>query len=114
MAEVKHTPGWRWERSGCRVYSEEFHRGRPVKVADVSVANLTEDELNFRGRLIAAAPDLFEAAGAIAPYLGATDKNDWRGLDDDDAISMPVKIRVGDLRALRAALSKATAQQEGR
>ena len=60
-------------------------------------------------RLIAAAPDLLAVAVAIAPYLGATDANDWCGLKDDDAISMPVKMRVGDLRALKAAITKATA-----
>ncbi|PJR90002.1 hypothetical protein CN878_02545 [Ochrobactrum sp. 695/2009] len=38
----------------------------------------------------------------LAPYLGATEANDWRGLKDDDAISLTVKLRVGDLRTLKA------------
>ncbi|MCH6203889.1 hypothetical protein L3V16_08535 [Brucella ciceri] len=38
----------------------------------------------------------------LAPYLGATAANDWTGLKDDDAISMTVKMRVGDLRTLKA------------
>lgn len=128
MAEVKHTPGqWMAAAKPSSVV------GWPVVAApmgqvicDVAIINKKPDHISdgefsayyaqveANARLIAAAPDLFGAANAIAPYLGATDKNDWRGLDDDDAISMPVKIRVGDLRALRAALSKATTQQEGR
>jgi hypothetical protein len=65
-------------------------------------------------RLIAAAPDLLDAGQAIAPYLGATDANDWRGLDDDDAMTLVVKVRIGDLRALRAAIAKATSEENGK
>jgi len=57
-------------------------------------------------------PTPLSVCQAIAPYLGATDQNDWRGLDDDDAISMPVKMRVGDLRALKSVLSAALAIRE--
>lgn len=63
MSGAKHTPEWRWERAGCRVYSAEFHRGRPVKIADVGIGGAVDEaELEARGRLIASAPDLLEAA----------------------------------------------------
>lgn len=70
-----------------------------------------DDGAERYARLFAAAPDLLEVCAAIAPYLGAIDANDWSGLKDDDAISMPVKMRVGDLRALKAALNKARATE---
>lgn len=56
-------------------------------------------------------PDAMTVCVAIAPYLGATDANDWTGLEDDDAISMAVKMRVGDLRALKAVISAPAAPQ---
>lgn len=53
--------------------------------------------------------DPLSVCKAIAPYLGATDANDWTGLKDDDAVSMPVKMRVGDLRALKAVAAEVPA-----
>ncbi|MDM8352854.1 hypothetical protein [Brevundimonas diminuta] len=58
-------------------------------------------------------PTALSVCRAIAPYLGATDLNDWSGLEDDDAISMPVKMRVGDLRDLKAVISAAPAPEGG-
>lgn len=62
MSAPKHNADWRWERKGCRIYSSEFRRGRPLKVAEVAFGELDEAGLEARGRLIAAAPDLLEAA----------------------------------------------------
>ena len=56
-------------------------------------------------------PTPLSVCQAIAPYLGAIDQNDWSGLDDDDAISMPVKMRVGDLRDLKTIISAAPAPE---
>ena len=55
---------WQWQRKGCRVYDKSGH-----KVADVSLSWITEDELNERGRLIAAAPELLEALEKAAIEL---------------------------------------------
>lgn len=73
-----------------------------------AVAALTEGLEVVSVQQATAAPDLLAACVALAPFLGATDQNDWSGLQDDDALSMPVKVRVGDLRALKDAIAKAT------
>lgn len=107
MSGVKHTPSWRWERTGCRVYEDAFYRGRPIKVAEVSVAHLDEDALNFRGRLIAAAPDHH----AVALEL------------DRLALVIDSAVRFADpafkdevqalLRANKAAIARARGEQDG-
>lgn len=120
MAEVKHTPGpWLEIETESSVDHEWADGGRiggwqdigPEGGEAVAVVLFRDGSDHFGAE---ARGEANARLIAIAPYLGATDKNDWRGLDDDDAISMPVKIRVGDLRGLKAALSKATTQQEGR
>lgn len=114
MAEVKHTPGPKADVLIRLTNPESGYVSETAAKVTASDWQVIDRVICGSGHLYAAAPELFEAASAIAPHLGATDKNDWRGLFDDDAISMTVKIRIGDLRALRDALSKATTQQEGR
>jgi len=122
-----HTTGLGWSLEGehdwadCSVefshggyFYTIYEPGRELPVAFVigQGSGYEEDaEVSRREALVmAASRELLAVAVAIAPYLGATDANDWRGLKDDDAISMPVKMRVGDLRALKAAIAKALGQ----
>jgi hypothetical protein len=122
MSGQGHTAGLRrgyadnlrveWERRGKSGYSSIAllnRKGWPVAVllGDYIPGEIDPD-MEAAANLFCAAPDLLEAGQTIAPYLGATDANDWGGLQDDDALSMTVKVRVGDLRALRAAIAKAT------
>lgn len=57
-------------------------------------------------RLIAAAPDLYEAGSALLPAC-----DEWLAPDRDDVdgdMLLTLTVRLGDLKALQAALLKAT------
>lgn len=100
MSGVKHTPSWRWERLGCRVYEAGLYRGRSIRVAELSVARLDEDELNFRGRLIAAAPDLLEALKQAREVLHQH-YVDWDG-EPEDAVPLQLARAKCDAAIARA------------
>jgi len=112
MAEVKHTP---WEV----VPANEHHGFYVVDVAGRTVCDLyfidrsdvdggvrQFDGADRYARLIAAAPDLLAVAiKSHEPY---------EGLSEDDIHSLYGPEEAELALSLRAALSKATTQQEGR
>lgn len=101
--ELVASNDWRWERKGCRVYSAEFHRGRPLKVAEVSFGGLDEDALNARGQMIAAAPDLMAAgAGLLKAYRVLIDRI------ADDEFDIAAEHPASWASRMEAAILKAT------
>lgn len=108
MAEVKHTP---WEEvetessvdlEGCSGWQDIADQaGRTVAIA-IGWDGWRDADLDRRARLIAAAPDLFEALEAILNTSGAR-KSGYNSLEYSKAVALAEN-----------ALSKATAQQEGR
>lgn len=56
--------GWRFMRAGCVVIDAEDYR-----IAHLSVAQCDEDEINRRGHVIAAAPELLGAGIAALEAL---------------------------------------------
>lgn len=115
MAEVKHTPGeWRLDTVPL-VAAPGGAAGRAYGVSAVNalglrtpvvvwrgIARPASDEGQANARLIAAAPDLFEALEAILNTSGAR-KSGYDSLEYSKAVALAEN-----------ALSKATAQQEGR
>jgi hypothetical protein len=57
-------------------------------------------------RLIAAAPELYEALEIAAGLIGAP-WDGFAGLEDDDEIEHEVVVRIGDVKRFAAALAKA-------
>lgn len=104
MAEVKHTP---WEEvetessvdlEGCSGWQDIADQsGRTVAIA-IGWCGWKDPDLDRRARLIAAAPDLFEALQTLATECSQV----W------SADEFPA------LKAAFATLSKAATQQEGR
>lgn len=115
MAEVKHTP---WEV----VPANEHHGFYVVDVAGRTVCDLyfidrsdvdggvrQFDGADTYARLIAAAPDLFEAGvGLLKAYRSAVK------MCGDDALDLVADHPESWASKMEAALSKATTQQEGR
>lgn len=106
MAEVKHTP---WEVVPANAHHGFYVTdvaGRTVcdlyfmDRSDIDAAVRQFDGAESNARLIAAAPDLFEALQAFS--------REYDGFEDGNGDPCPI------LKQARAALSKATAQQEGR
>nr|WP_312293795.1 hypothetical protein [Brevundimonas diminuta] len=101
MAEVKHTPG-PWRVVGPDPAGKNPHvglwevHGKGHIASDVSL---------FDGRLIAAAPDLFEAGTELQAARKAQNA--------DPSAENASRVRAAS-DTFDAALSKATAQQEGR
>lgn len=64
---------------------------------------LTQDEIDGFANLFVAAPDMLEAANRVLDYATLDDVLDDPGRHDNGVFA----IRIGDLRALRAAIAKA-------
>lgn len=98
MSGVKHTPGpWVWTGKyevGPISREDDQTNGMVIPLADVFGGNR---EAN--ARLIASAPEMFEALEVLVAHT--------------DGLALPTTAQAARLKAL-AALSKATAQQEGR
>jgi len=97
MAEVKHTPGPLIAVGSEVLKSLSDHSKLTLTVARCAGAN---EEAEANATLYAAAPDLFEALEAFS--------REYDGFEDGNGDPCPI------LKQARAALSKATAQQEGR
>lgn len=54
---------WRWQPKGCKIMNGT------KKVAEVNVAYCDSNELNRRGKVFAAAPNLLRAAEKILAHL---------------------------------------------
>ncbi|MDM8352859.1 hypothetical protein [Brevundimonas diminuta] len=107
MAEVKHTPGeWRLDTGPSgRAYGVSAVTPLGLRVPVVvwrGIAKPASDEGQANARLIAAAPDLFEAVQALLNTSGAR-KSGYDAFEYSKAVALAEN-----------ALSKATAQQEGR
>lgn len=113
MTEAKFTPG-PWflndERDGYSPVSSQRWAGLAHVVVEPSSECNDEDDQRFReegqanARLIAAAPDLYEALKPFASWIDRT--------DSDDRLLVQVSgltLTVGDVRRAQAALAKATA-----
>lgn len=109
MAEVKHTPGpWNTFQTNGKGVETPGGVTHWVKAGEgyghvgdgflsVCIGGSRDAEAN--ARLIAATPDLFEALEVLVAHT--------------DGLALPTTAQAARLKAL-AALSKATAQQEGR
>nr|WP_313632813.1 hypothetical protein [Brevundimonas naejangsanensis] len=119
MAEVKHTP---WEEvetessvdlEGCSGWQDIADQsGRTVAIA-IGWCGWKDADLDRRARLIAAAPDLFDFARSLDASWSASFPE-----GPDGECRHGLGAIADEHRALwkqcRAALSKATTQQEGR
>ena len=98
MSREAHTAAWRWERRGCKVKAGDR------LVATLGLAGLGEDDLNARGRLIAAAPAM-EAALAKIEDLARPGQT----LGISEAIDLICDI-YNVARSARAAIHSATGE----
>lgn len=111
MAEVKHTSGeWRLDTAPSgRAYGVSAVTPLGLRVPVVvwrGIAKPASDKGQANARLLAAAPDLLAVAiKSHEPY---------EGLSEDDIRSLYGPEEAELALSLRAALSKATTQQEGR
>ena len=97
MAEVKHTPGLCASMKDGRIYEVDFG---PCVAQVFFVDDRPPSDFLNRLAIFTAAPDLFEALEAFS--------REYDGFEDGNGDPCPV------LKQARAALSKATTQQEGR
>lgn len=101
---------WEWDSGVVPPDGPERYADIYVDGGDKIIASFNEmrefapDEGRANARLIAAAPDLAEACQPLA----AIDIDHMADLPDDDrVVYLKNGIRLGDIRAARAALSKA-------
>jgi hypothetical protein len=83
----------------------------PRKISEVVFDPRCEDgeKRIAEARLIAAAPDMFEALEIAAALIGAP-SHGFDGLEDDDEIEHCVNVRIGHVKQFQAALAKARGQ----
>ena len=94
MAEIKHTPG-PWARAGHRQIAQVSGTDLPMTICEVWSGGVGIEQADANERLIAASPDLFEAARAAEAILS---RGRWiMGSTDPEAVA---------LWKLRAALAK--------
>ena len=97
---VLHAP---WEADGHAIFD-----AYSVMVASVGLASRTRDDAHEIARLIAAAPELLEALRPFAEWYHHIHATGSRRLEDNEwppASGMP---KIGALKAVRAAIAKAT------
>lgn len=99
---AQHTPGpWRIGVSSA-VEGRAFDGS--WKFVAFPVRGGTPDQADTNARLIAAAPEMYEAAQPLVAEISEYEPS--AGEDDDELVS----VRLGDLKRLRAALAKAGPQ----
>lgn len=103
--ETKFTPG-PWIVDGPP-YNQIVWSGTEDRVCFLAHSNGLDEERDIAtGNLIAAAPDLYAAAMPIVARLNEIEEDRNIARASDDGVGVPVTI--GLLRALRAALAKAS------
>jgi hypothetical protein len=85
-------PGW--EAAGCGI----AHCGMRARTQEEAAAN---------ARLIAAAPEMFEALTKLLHYFGGPQGVSMQDLGRDAYVSLEMEVRIGDLIDANAALAKA-------
>jgi hypothetical protein len=105
MEKLTHTPGpWHRNIKPATKYSTVWS-GRNKHVAAVTVSGLSPEEVEANISLIAAAPELLAALKALMPVLDKAQETDnVFGKMHNDAMDAE--------QAARAAIAKATAEQE--
>lgn len=125
MGETKFTPGpWYVPHFAddtvacdCKSIVSECYAGAICTIAIDNGLRIEDggndappiEEAKANARLIAAAPDLFTAGANVMDYATLDDMLSDPSKHDNAAFG----IRLGDLRALRAALSRATEREAG-
>ncbi|OWR16573.1 hypothetical protein [Brevundimonas diminuta] len=100
MAEVKHTPGPKADVLIRLTNPESGYVSETAAKVTASDWQVIDRVICGSGHLYAAAPELFEALEAFS--------REYDGFEDGNGDPCPI------LKQARAALSKSTAQQEGR
>lgn len=109
--QTKHTPGpWQFSKTniGGGTWGDEYGIITPKPMAGISVRisapDVSESEAIANARLIAAAPDLLAACRMALPLnLETANPN------IPDSAEVPCLFTMGELRAIRTAIAKATA-----
>lgn len=108
MSETKFTPG-PWFANGHEVLAPDDGDEDPWSVALASPCRgYPNDQSRANARLIAAAPEMYEALDFLSAHARerVSDAPEWR---DDDTVQ--IVVTIGDLRRARAALAKARGDQ---
>jgi len=110
MAEVKHTPGPKADVLIRLTNPESGYVSETVAKVTASDWHVIDSVICGSGHLYAAAPDLFEA---LRQLLGNAEIARYHLYATDEA-ALAGSALFDTIQQARAALSKATAQQEGR
>lgn len=98
---AQHTPGpWAYEPTSGAIYFADGDVD-PL-IASTNLEQVSVEQGDADGRLIAAAPDLYEALSALIPNNLCLTNDAW-----SDETIIPLDVTLGDLRKAAAALAKA-------